>query len=797
MKKLVIVESPSKAKKIQKYLGKGWHVLASMGHVRDLPPKALGVDVKAGFAPTYEVSKGKGKVVQRIRSAAKGASAIYLATDPDREGEAIAWHVLSAMGSAVKGKPIYRVTFNSITKKAIQSAFNKPRQLDMALVNSQQARRVLDRLVGWKVSPVLRRIFGTSLSAGRVQSVAVRLVVERELEIESFKKEQFWTLDARFARQTKEQEEFNARLAALLDPLDKELDPKKLPTERVHAIAEELSTPQTTWRVVDIEGKERTRRAPPPFITSTLQQKASSVLKMKPKRAMQVAQKLYEKGLITYMRTDSPFVAPPAQYAARDVISSIFGPNALPKKPPYYRAKGNAQEAHECVRPTDPKLLPKNTKLSGEEAALYRLIWMRFIASQMKPARYDVTIVTIEPSHWGTALPYHFAAKGSILREQGWLALYNIGRTASNDPDEQKKGDNNNEASQVLPPLQPNEQVDLRQLGGQEHWTKPPSRYSEPSLIQALEKAGVGRPSTYASIMDTIQKRGYVEVKKKVLVPTKSGRAVTKFLVEQFPNLLNIGFTKQMEDDLDRVAEGKVAWDALMGQFYGPLAKRVAIAKQASPEESLAPIKPCPKCGDTMETRYSSYGKYEQCTFCGHKPNAAQETGQACPECARPLMKRKGRYGFFVGCSGYPECKYIDKTQKKGKGKGRRKGKGQSKAKGASSNSSDPEILSMLEQPCPQCGQQLAHRKGRYGPFIGCTGYPQCNYMFSFSNSKPKSKAKSPKNQAQAAPDPNLPGAGQPCPQCGKQMVVKKGRYGPFVACPGYPACKYIHKSGT
>ena len=791
MKKLVIVESPSKGKKIQKYLGNGWHVLASMGHVRDLPPKALGVDVKRGFTPTYEVSKGKGKVISRIRTAAKSASAIYLATDPDREGEAIAWHVLQEIRSAAKGKPIYRVSFNSITKKAIVAAFNKPRQLDMALVNSQQARRVLDRLVGWKVSPVLRHVFGTSLSAGRVQSVAVRLVVERELQIENFKVEQFWTLDARFARQTREQEEFHARLALLLDPADKEIDPKKLPTERVHALADELNTPQIMWQVVGIEAKERKRRPPPPFITSTLQQKASSVLKMKPKRAMQVAQKLYEKGLITYMRTDSPGVAPAAQYAARDVISSIFGPDALPNKPPFYRAKGNAQEAHECIRPTDPKLLPKKANLSGQEAALYRLIWMRFIASQMKPAIYDVTVVTIEPSHWGNALPYHFAARGSILREQGWLTLYKIGRTASNDPDEEKKDDN--ETSQLLPPLQPNEALDLRALGAQEHWTKPPSRYTEPSLIKALEKAGVGRPSTYASIMDTIQKRGYVEVKKKVLIPTKSGRAVTKFLVEQFPKLLDLGFTKQMEDDLDRVAEGKVAWQTLMGQFYGPLEKSIVMAKKAPQQESLA--RPCPKCGEKMEIRYSSHGKYEQCSFCGYKPNVAQETGKACPECDRPLLKRKGPYGYFVGCSGYPECKYIEKTAKKRKSSKSSKNSSSS----PSSNTQNSEILAMLEQPCPQCSKPLAQRKGRYGSFIGCSGYPACNYTFTFSKpkSRPSSKSKSgPSRKKKAAnrEGANLPGAGEACPQCGKEMVAKEGRYGPFVACSGYPSCRYIYK---
>jgi DNA topoisomerase-1 len=725
MKNLVIVESPPKAKKIQKYLGAGWRVVASLGHVRDLPPKALGVDVGAGFVPTYEVSRGKGKVIKKIRDEARTATAIYLATDPDREGEAIAWHVLESVGAAVRKKPIYRVTFTEITQKAIRAAFKRPRKLDMALINSQQARRILDRLVGWKVSPVLRHAFGVSLSAGRVQSVAVRLVVERELEIESFQSEQSWTLDARFARQTANRSEFRARLAALLMPADKELEAKRLPTERVHAIRAELSSRQILWQVIAIQTKQTRRRPPPPFITSTLQQKASSVLKMKPRRAMQIAQKLYEKGLITYMRTDSPAVSKSAQKAAREVIASIFGPHTLPDKPPYYRAKGNAQEAHECIRPTNPTLLPKKAKLAGQEAALYRLIWMRFIASQMKPAQYDLTVVTIQPSQEWQMLPYQFEARGRVLRDPGWLTVYNVARTNPNDMDDRKKDDD--EDSQVLPPLQEGEQVDLRKLGANEHWTKPPSRYTEPSLIKELEKAGGGRPSTYASIMDTIQKRGYVEVKKKSLVPTQSGRAVTGFLVAQFPKLLDIGFTKQMEDNLDRVAEGQVAWQRLLTDFYRPLAERIVIAKQAAKavptEETLA--KPCPKCGTTLETLYSRYGKYEQCPFCGYKPNAAQETGQSCPECARPLLKRKGRFGFFIGCSGYPECRYIIKSEK-------------SSSRRKSSKRKSKANLDAANQPCPQCGKQLIVKKGRYGKFVACSGYPECKYIHKEGKAKGK-----------------------------------------------------------
>ncbi len=714
MKQLVIVESPSKAKKIQGYLGAGWMVLASMGHVRDLPPKALGVDVDAGYEPSYHVIRGKGKVIKQLRAAVKEAEAIYLATDPDREGEAIAWHVLEAIGGAVRGKRIFRVVFHEITKRAILAAFNQPRQLDMDLINSQQARRVLDRLVGWKVSPVLRHAFGTSLSAGRVQSVAVRLVVEREVEIEKFVPEQYWTLEALFARQTRERESFRAQLAALLARADKELDPKRLPTERVHAIAKELDRPTITWRVLEVESKETQRHPPPPFITSTMQQKASSVLKMAPKRAMQVAQKLYEKGLITYMRTDSPAVAAEARQAARAVIADLFGPHSLPPKPPYYRAKGNAQEAHECIRPTAPSALPKNQKLGGEEAALYRLIWMRFIASQMNPALYDVTIATIEPAERDRARPYHFQARGRVLRDAGWLLVYGVQPGAGDEEDEEQE-------DQVLPPLQAREPLDLQELIPQEHWTKAPPRYTEPSLIKALEKEGVGRPSTYASIMDTIQIRGYVKRKGKSLMPTEAGRVVTVFLTKQFPDLLDIGFTRQMEDDLDRVAEGQVVWSELLDGFYTPLTQRIAIARQVADgvpaEESLA--EPCPECEARLEERYSQYGKYLICPTCGYKPGTAKLAGKTCPDCGKELMRRRSKYGPFLGCSGYPECSYTENIVA-------RKGKRSSRQ---AKTELDPASAAAVAQPCPQCGKTLVERNGRYGPFIGCSGYPACRYI--------------------------------------------------------------------
>ncbi|MCB0076170.1 MAG: type I DNA topoisomerase [Anaerolineales bacterium] len=778
--KVVIVESPSKAKKIQGYLGAGWHVLASMGHVRDLPPKALGVDIEADFAPSYHVLRGKGKTISAIRSAAKEADALYLATDPDREGEAIAWHVLEAIGTAARGKPLYRVVFGEITQRAIRAAFDKPRQLDMALVDSQQARRVLDRLVGWKVSPVLRRAFGRSLSAGRVQSVAVRLVVERERAIEAFTPEQYWTLDALFAKQQPPRDPFKGQLSALLNPAHKTFDPKKLPTEAAHAIAKRVGADGVTWRVIDVEQKETQRRPPPPFITSTMQQRASAALKMAPKQTMRSAQTLYERGLITYMRTDSPFVAQEAQQAARQVIAALFGAEALPKSPPYYRAKGNAQEAHECIRPTRPDALPKDQKLNGKEAALYRLIWQRFIASQMTPARYDLTVATIQPSEPNQPLPYHFAARGRLLRWPGWLAVYQVqaGTTESDEEDE--------EAGQALPPLHSGEAVDLVELAPTEHWSQPPKRYTEPSLIKALEQEGIGRPSTYASIMDTIQQRGYVESQSKALLPTEAGRVVTDFLTRQFPDLLDLGFTRQMEEQLDHVAEGQMEWTALMADFYRPLASRIGAAQQAATEaDGTALAEPCPECGAPLQERYSQYGKYVVCDDCGYKPGRPSETGEPCPDCGQPLVIRRSKRGPFIGCSGYPDCNYT--------------------APAPGSNAAQPldeESAAQLGKPCPTCGHELVQKSGRYGPFVGCSHYPDCKFIYKSSQRPPPARkrrgstAKGRRSaQATDASLPvDLPGAGEPCPKCGQPMAVKSGRYGPFVACTGFPTCRHIHK---
>ena len=766
--KLVIVESPSKTKKIEKILGPGWRVMASYGHVRDLPRSVLGVDVNNDFAPTYEISPSKTKTVKFLTEAAKKADAIYLAADPDREGEAIAWHLQELLAAAC---PVYRVTFNQITKSSVQAAFAAPRKIDYAMVDSQQTRRILDRLVGWKISPILRLKFRESLSAGRVQSVAVRLVVDREQEIDQFTPESSWSLNARLA--TKDNEEVTAKLTALLSQEDKELDPKRLPEARAKQIAGACG--DSTFNVSLVTAKETSRRPKPPFITSTLQQKASSQLKLKPKRAMSVAQKLYEEGHITYMRTDSPNVAVEAVQAARSVIAEHF-PQALPDEPPTYSAKTDAQEAHECIRPTEPALLPDKAPISGAGLALYRLIWTRFMASQMKPAIYHVVVADIAPEKRGQVLPFKFTAQGKTLMDPGWLVTRHAS-VAKNQNDKDDKDDKEG----TLPPLQTDQILKCAKIDTREKWTKPPSRYSEPKLIAALEKAGVGRPSTYASIIETIQERGYVTDTGKSLAATEAGIAVTQFLVQHFPDLLDLDFTKQMESDLDRVAEGEIKWQSLLGQFHKTLTGHLASTKQALIDSGV--LSPCPKCEGVIATLTGKFGEYQRCLSCNYKPNSATETGEKCPKCQKPLVERAGKHGKFVSCSGYPECKYNPK---------------------ATSGSKTGE-------KCPKCSSELVERDGKHGKFISCSGYPECKYR---PNGSTQTSEKCPKCQSALVERNGKYGkfvscsgypkckyrptgtksTGEKCPKCSSELIEKKGRYGTFVGCSGYPKCKYIQK---
>ncbi len=635
--KLVIVESPAKAKTIQGILGRDYRVLASMGHVRDLPRKTLGVDLEKGFQPHYVVAPKKRQTVQRLKDAAAQAEAVYLATDLDREGEAIAWHVLQLL-KLPKSVPVYRVTFHEITPAAIHTAFQHTGQLNQPLVEAQQTRRILDRLVGYQVSPLLwRRVKGgKGLSAGRVQTIALRLVVDREREIEAFVPVEYWTIEALLTQQIPDPIPFLAQLFRI---------GREAPDLKNRADAEAIiqALEGALYWVESVKTQRKEQRPPPPFTTSTLQQAASRALGWGPKLTMDVAQQLYEGvrlgeegnvGLITYMRTDSTAVAPEAQAAAREVILQYFGAEYLPPTPPTYKTQvKSAQEAHEAIRPTDPRRTPKQVRpyLDAKQDALYTLIWRRFVASQMSNAVYDVTTALIPTGKDSreNRLPYLFRAQGRVRLFDGFLKVY------------EEKLDVGEEAEELkpLPPLRADEGLDLLELIPTQHWTKPPPRYTEASLIKELERRGVGRPSTFAGMVSLIQQRDYVRRDGRVLIPTPLGFAVCHLLVQFFAGLFDYGFTAQMEQTLDDIANGGQARRATLERFWADLQPALDKAKADMPRVTVAPTQARVK-----------------------KKQPAQPTGEKCPHCGRDLVTRQGRYGPFVGCSGYPHCKYIKKA---------------------------------------------------------------------------------------------------------------------------------------
>ncbi len=675
---LVIVESPAKARTIAKYLGAGYRVQASMGHVRDLPKSKLGVDLEHGFAPQYVVSPDKKQVIKELKGAVEAAGQVYLATDPDREGEAIAWHLAEATNP--DPSRVRRVVFHEITPHAVREAIAQPRDIDMRLVDAQQARRVLDRLVGYKVSPLLWRKVRGGLSTGRVQTVALRLIVEREREIENFVSVEYWTLEAdlakRVGREPRKEDTFRATLS------------------RINGEKAELKTGEEAQRVVDgLEGadyvvrevktREAQRRPSAPFITSTLQQEASRKLGFGVRRTMQIAQELYEgvdlpegtTGLITYMRTDSTNVAAVAQEEARRVIADKFGPEFVPERPPVYtrKAKG-AQEAHEAIRPASVARDPESVRpfLSSMQYRLYRLIWQRFVASQMRPAQLDNTTVDVDAGRGlaaraagngsnGTA-PYTFRATGSVITFPGFLAVYREGRDDGADDELDKD---------ALPPLTAGELLDLLRLLPEQHFTQPPPRYTEASLVKALEEQGIGRPSTYAPTVATLQARDYVEVEEKRLKPTALGRVVTDLLVEQFPAVFDVGFTSRMEEELDEIAAGERPWAPVIQQFYAPFAEAVTKAEGAvgrvkverPPDEPTDEV--CEKCGRPMVIKTGRFGRFIACTGypeCKNTRNIAEGTGVTCPKCGEHeiVVKRSRKGGrIFYGCSGYPACDFT------------------------------------------------------------------------------------------------------------------------------------------
>ncbi len=706
-KKLVIVESPAKAKTISRYLGRDYLVKASVGHVRDLPPKELGVDVEQGFRPTYWITRGKGKVIDEIKTAARSAEEIYLATDPDREGEAIAWHVAQAAG--LDPTITRRISFHQVTSDAVGQALAQARDLDRDLIDAQQARRVLDRLVGYKISPLLSKAMRKALSAGRVQSVALRLVVERERKIQAFVPVEYWSLEAELQRRVDGKEAFRARLFKIRGE-DPELHQCQ-DVDRILGVLEEA-----TYTVSDVQVGQRRRSPQPPFVTSTLQAAASNRLRLSPKQTMRLAQQLYEGidlegervGLITYMRTDSTHVAPEAQAEARALVQERWGAEYMPSKPPQYRTKAAlSQEAHEAIRPTSALRTPEAMRrhLDRRQAALYELIWQRFIASQMAPALYDTIRVDIT-----AAKDYVFRATGQRLIFAGYLAVY-----------EEDDADEPDEGKQMLPLMAVGEGLDLLGLYPEQHFTQPPPRYSEATLIKELEANGVGRPSTYASIIGVIQDRGYVEKLRGRLAPTALGMVVCDTLVETFTDIVDIGYTAQMEAQLDRVAEGRLGYRQMLEGFYGPFEQELQRAEELVPqavEKALAVS----------------------------LPEEVRE--RACPECGRALQLRLSRAGRFLGCSGYPDCRYTLDLDEQGRPR-------------------ETETVYAEGETCEKCGGRMQVVTRGRNRFLGCENYPTCR------NTRPILSDRIKQLAQQTA-----------CPACGhRPLDPKKGRYGEYLHC--------------
>jgi DNA topoisomerase-1 len=662
---LVIVESPAKAQSIGRYLGKGYTVVASKGHVRDLPKSRLSVDIENNFEPTYTVPKDKRATVNELKKAAEAASEIFLATDPDREGEAIAWHLIAA--AQMEPERVKRVEFHEITEPAVKEAFAHPREVNMDLVNAQQARRVLDRLVGYQVSQVLWSKVRKGLSAGRVQSIALRLVVDRERQIENFDAQEYWTLEADLEKKPngKKYIPFTTRLAKLNGE-----DPSITSEAEMNPHLEILK--KSMFAVSEIVRGSNQRKPSPPFTTSTLQQEASKRLGFTARRTMSAAQQLYEGvkvgkegvvGLITYMRTDSTSVSAQAQTEARDYVHQRFSKQHTPDKPPVYKTKAKgAQEAHEAVRPTKVARTPDSIRstLTTDQYKLYKLIWERFVASQMSNAQYDTLRVDIGAGLTATDQPYLFRATSRVLTFAGFLALYEDTRDedAAVDTDENR----------AIPPLNEKEPLTLHELFPAQHFTEPPPRYTEASLVKALEEFGIGRPSTYAPIMSVIQDRDYVETKQKRMNPTEIGKLVNDLLVQFFPDVLDYQFTAKMEDQLDSVAEGEREWQPVLHDFYGRFAELLDTARETMPKSQTIELvgRSCPLDGGDLIIKYGRFGKFIGCANfpeCKHTEPFLERTGIICPKCGEEhsgeLIQRKTRAGrTFYGCIRYPECDY-------------------------------------------------------------------------------------------------------------------------------------------
>ncbi len=739
-KSLVIVESPAKAKTINKYLGPGFEVKASMGHIRDLPSKGLNVDIENDFEPTYEITPGKQRTVTSLKAAAKDCKDLYLATDLDREGEAIAWHLAEVLG--VPKERIYRVIFNAVTKTAITRAFEQPGRIDMDKVMAQQARRILDRIVGYKISPLLWKKVARGLSAGRVQSVATKMIVEREREIRDFKPDEYWYIPAVFstdiqadynkdwldfiapkseddkpptvAEQNKWLAEHNAFKAELNRVGDKKFEAST--TDQAHKVFDALQDAE--FKLADIQTKQSISMPAAPFITSTLQQAAANRMGFTTKRTMRVAQQLYEGidlgsmghlGLITYMRTDSTHLSPEALDDSRGFINRHIGPEYLPKKANIYTSKKTAQQAHEAIRPTDVDFTPADIRsfLTNEQFKLYDIIWRRFVASQMKPSKSNIT--TLEIVAETSIGPCYYKATGRVLLFDGFTKIW---PTNSN--------------GQELPQTKVGQSLAVVDIKAEQHFTKPPARYTEGSLVKALEKEGIGRPSTYASIISTIQDRGYVEKQDKKFFATDMGEVVTDKLNEYFPKIMDIAFTRHMEGQLDKIEEQHLDWLGVLKDFYGPFKQNLDIAAEEM-KHAKAEVTP------------SEY---------------------KCPKCEKPLVYRFGKNGKFLSCSAYPDCKFSAPCDKEGK---------------------------MLEEKvsehkCSACGKPMVYKNGRFGPFLGCSGYPDCRTILNIDKDGNVLPPKPPPEPTEIR-----------CHKCKDGLlVIRQGKKGPFLGCGRFPKCRTI-----
>ena len=746
-KNLVVVESPAKARTISKMLGPNYLVRASNGHVRDLPKNELGVDTEHDFEPKYVALPDSKKAIKEILEAAKKVERVLLASDPDREGEAIGWHIAELLKEL--GKPIQRIVFNAITKRSVTEAAQHPRDIDQDLVNAQQARRILDRLVGYKISPLLQWRVRKGLSAGRVQSVAVRMVCDRETEIRAFVPEEYWTIDALL--ETEKRESFVARLFSIAG------EKARIPDEGgAKQILNDLEGAQ--YQVASVERKEVRRYPSPPFITSTLQQDASRKLGFSPRQTDRFAQGLYEGvalgdeghvGVITYMRTDSTRVEPEALNEVRAFIGEHFDPAMLPEKPNFYRSRKGAQDAHEAIRPTSALRTPDSIKnyLDERQLKLYTLIWQRFVASQMTPAVLDQTTVDVE------ARDYVFRATGSIVKFPGFTKLYE--ETADD-------AGNGKEEEAALPELTPGDRVVSRELRPEQHFTKPPFRYSEATLIRALEENGIGRPSTYAPTINRIQEVGYVEREKRYLKPTPIGEEVNTLLKENFPDILDVSFTAGLEEDLDSVEEGRRPWVELLREFYGGFETELHAAQQRMVRQlTNGNEMPCPKCGGRMEVREGHYGPYLACekypdcktTQRIARPTTVEPTDERCDQCDGAMVIRDGRFGKFMACSNYPKCKNTYNIDRENNKVVRQ----------------PKEPPRKTDRPCPTCGAFLVIRKSRTGEeFYGCEKYPKCRFT-----------------------KPMELGLKCPRPGCGGDLVARVAKRRRFVGCDKYPQCDF------